>query len=464
MTPESHLPDYSLQSRLLIAFSVLLFVFLGFTGIVLDRAFRNSIEAGAADRLQDKIYLILAAVEEDAGEFYFLEDLQEPRFSVLNSGLYGFISQSSLGELWRSESARTFELPDSQVFRQRVAVGDSLFSRLPGELGEEYFQLSYGILWEDGISEYSFSVVENAAPYYSEISNFRNSLWSWLGGVAFLLLLIQFFLMRWGLSPLHRMAIDLKKIESGNQDKLEGSYPRELRGVADNLNLLIETERKQQSRYRTTLGDLAHSLKTPLAVVAGILPKINFNSTADVNQQLEQVNNQLERMNQIVTYQLQRAVQSTDASSLAKQVNVTRAVEKVVDALTKVYADKSIELHKELDKSVIFNGDERDLIEVLGNVLDNAFKYGSRHIQLRVAKITDRSRGLEIVVEDDGPGIPDDKQEYVLQRGARADTLVQGQGIGLAVVTDIVSSYSGDISVGRSKLGGARIRIAFKSP
>ena len=463
MTPESHLPDYSLQSRLLIAFSVLLFVFLGFTGIVLDRAFRNSIEAGAADRLQDKIYLILAAVEEDAGEFYFLEDLQEPRFSVLNSGLYGFISQSSLGELWRSESARTFELPDSQVFRQRVAVGDSLFSRLPGELGEEYFQLSYGILWEDGISEYSFSVVENAAPYYSEISNFRNSLWSWLGGVAFLLLLIQFFLMRWGLSPLHRMAIDLKKIESGNQDKLEGSYPRELRGVADNLNLLIETERKQQSRYRTTLGDLAHSLKTPLAVVAGILPKINFNSTADVNQQLEQVNNQLERMNQIVTYQLQRAVQSTDASSLAKQVNVTRAVEKVVDALTKVYADKSIELHKELDKSVIFNGDERDLIEVLGNVLDNAFKYGSRHIQLRVAKITDRNRGLEIVVEDDGPGIPADKLEYVLQRGARADTLVQGQGIGLAVVTDIVSSYSGDISVGRSELGGARIRIAFKS-
>ena len=464
MTPESHLPDYSLQSRLLIAFSVLLFVFLGFTGVVLDRAFRNSIEAGAAERLQDKIYLILAAVEEDAGEFYFLEDLQEPRFSVLNSGLYGFISQSSLGELWRSESARTFEPPDAQVFRQRVAVGDSRFSRLSGELGEEYFLLSYGILWEDGISEYSFSVLENAAPYYSEISNFRTSLWSWLGGVAVLLLLIQFFLMRWGLSPLHRMAVDLKKIESGNQDKLEGSYPRELRGVADNLNLLIETERKQQSRYRTTLGDLAHSLKTPLAVIAGILPKINFNPATDVDQQLEQVNNQLERMNQIVTYQLQRAVQSNDASSLAKQVNVTRAVEKVVDALTKVYAGKAIELHKELDRSVIFNGDERDLMEVLGNVLDNAFKYGSRHIQLRVAKLTDKNRGLEIVVEDDGPGIPDDKQEFVLQRGARADTLVQGQGIGLAVVTDIVSSYGGDISVGRSKLGGARIRIAFKSP
>lgn len=465
MTPRITASDYSLQNRLLISFSVLLFIFLGLTGIVLDRAFRNSIEAGAADRLQVQIYLLLAAAEVADGEFYFLEDLREPRFSQLDSGLYGFISQQGFGEMWRSDSALAFNLSDPELLRQRVEVGQTLFSKSMSVEQEEFFVLSYGILWEDGISEYSFTVIENAAPYYSEISNFRTSLWSWLGGVAALLLLIQFFLMRWGLSPLQRMAKDLKRIESGDKDQLEADYPRELRGVTDNLNLLIESERKQQARYRTTLGDLAHSLKTPLAVVASIMQGLSGKdgATTDLrsNQQLDSANEQLERMNQIVTYQLQRAVQTNDSSSLARKVNVAAVVEKLLDALTKVYADKSMQVATDLDRAAVFNGDERDLMEVLGNVLDNAFKYGKRSISVSVTKDEQQSGGLEILVEDDGPGIEVSKQEFVLQRGARADTLVQGQGIGLAVVTDIVTSYGGEIKVETSDLGGARLRISF---
>ena len=181
MTTKVSASDYSLQSRLLIAFSVLLFVFLGLTGLVLDSAFRNSIEAGAADRLQVQVYLLLAAADEEDGEFYFLEDLQEPRFGQLDSGLYGFISRPSLGELWRSDSALALSLSDPQLLRQPIGVGEALFARTRNDEGEDFFVLSYGILWEDGISEYSFSVMENAGPYYSEISNFRTSLWSWLG-------------------------------------------------------------------------------------------------------------------------------------------------------------------------------------------------------------------------------------------------------------------------------------------
>jgi two-component system, OmpR family, sensor histidine kinase PhoQ len=463
MTADSKTLDYSLNSRLLIAFSILLFIFLGLTGIVLDRAFRNSVEAGAADRLQVQIYLLLAAAEVEDGEFYFLEDLQEPRFSSLNSGLYGFISSSNVGEMWRSQSARALQLPEQDFLREDLDVGEVRFRRLLGEQQQVYFAVSYGILWQDGISEYSFSVVEDAAPYYSEIGNFRNSLWYWLGGVAVLLLLIQFLLLRWGLLPLDRMADDLKQIESGDKDKLEGSYPKELRGVTNNLNLLIETERKHQARYRTTLGDLAHSLKTPLAVIAGILPTLRPASKPDMSspaqQQLDAVAEQLERMNQIVSYQLQRAVQSKNASSLVKRVSVAVVIDKVLDALAKVYADKSVQVSTKLDRQAIFSGDERDLMEVLGNVLDNAFKFGATRI--RVALERQSKGGLIIRVEDDGPGIAADKQDFVLQRGARADTLVQGQGIGLAVVTDIVSSYGGEIRVEQSDLGGARIVIEF---
>ncbi|HIN90545.1 MAG TPA: GHKL domain-containing protein, partial [Porticoccaceae bacterium] len=283
-----------------------------------------------------------------------------------------------------------------------------------------------------------------------------------------LLLLIQFFLMRWGLSPLQRMARDLKLIESGSKNQLLGDYPRELRGVTNNLNLLIETERKQQARYRTTLADLAHSLKTPLAVITGVLQGISANprsaSDRKIDTQLDSVGEQLERMNQIVTYQLQRAVQSGSASSLVRQVSVVATVNKVLKALRKVYAEKSIHFTSELDPKVYFQGDERDLMEVIGNVMDNAFKYSVQRVAVVVAHRKAEKSGVEITVEDDGPGIPQDQQEFVLQRGARAYTLVQGHGIGLAVVTDIVNSYGGEILLEVSELGGARLVIAFQAP
>lgn len=431
--------------------------------MVLDRAFRNSIEAGASERLQVQIYLLLAAAEFSDDEFYFLEDLREPRFNQLNSGLYGFISRPSLGELWRSDSAEVFSLADSQVLRQSVLVGENQFSKTMGENSEEYFVLSYGVLWENGISEYNFTVMENAAGYYSEILNFRTNLWSWLGGVAFLLLLIQFFLMRWGLSPLHRMARDLKQIETGEKNQLAGNYPQELQGVTKNLNVLIGTERKQQERYRTTMGDLAHSLKTPLAVIAGIMQTLSVTKEESI-EQLGVVEEQLGRMNQIVSYQLQRAVQSNQRSALAKQVPVKPVVEKVLNALAKVYKDKSVSVATQLDSKALFHGDERDLLEVLGNVLDNAFKYGRGEVRISIDSESAEFQGLEIVIEDNGYGISEQKHEFVLQRGARADTLVQGQGIGLAVVTDIVSSYDGTIVVGFSELRGAKITMLFASP
>ena len=462
MTAPANPSNYSIQTRLVISFSILLFVFLGLVGIVLDHSFKNSIEAGASERLQVQIYLLLAAAEFSDDEFYFLEDLREPRFNQLNSGLYGFISRPSLGELWRSDSAGVFSLADSQVLRQSVQVGETQFSKTINENSEEYFVLSYGVLWENGISEYNFTVIENAAGYYSEISNFRTSLWSWLGGVAFLLLLIQFFLMRWGLSPLRRMADDLKQIETGEKNQLAKNYPQELHGVTNNLNVLIETERKQQERYRTTLGNLAHSLKTPLAVIAGIMQALS-KKKEDSSEQLGAVEEQLGRMNQIVSYQLQRAVQSNQNSALARQVLVKPVVEKVLDALAKVYRDKSVSVATQLDSKALFHGDERDLLEVLGNVLDNAFKYGGGEVRICTDSASDEFQGLEIVIEDNGYGISKQKQEFVLQRGARADTLVQGQGIGLAVVTDIVSSYDGTIVVGASELHGAKITMRFAS-
>ncbi|MFT4862890.1 MAG: two-component system sensor histidine kinase PhoQ [Pseudohongiellaceae bacterium] len=463
MSSSTNPASYSLQTRLHYAFSLLLFFFLGSTGLVLDSAFRSSIEAGAADRLQVQIYLLLGAAEEEDGEFYFLQDLQEPGFGQIDSGLYGFISSPQRGELWRSDSATALTLADTSFLTEELEVGSTSFTIVNDRSGAEYFVLSYGILWEDGRNDYRFSVVEDVTPYYSEISNFRTSLWSWLGGVSILLLVIQIVLLRWGLSPLKSLESNLKEIENGSAEKLAGNYPVELRGVTRNLNLLIESERKQQTKYRTTLGDLAHSLKTPLAVIVGVVSDFSSENAAKVAAQLDTVKEQVDRMSQIVNYQLQRAVQSQNSSTLAKQVNVGVAVAKLMDALRKVYIDSGIQAKVSVDESASFLGDERDLMEVLGNVIDNGFKYAESVVAVTVSHVTGSTHTLSICVEDDGQGIAQDKREFVLQRGARADTLRQGQGIGLAVVVDIVSSYGGDVTIGTSEtLGGAKVQLFFK--
>ena len=469
MADQTNAASYSIQNRLLTGFSILLAVFLGLTGIVLDRAFRESVEAGAMEQLQVQIYVLLAALEEDDGNFYLLEDLREPRFNQLGSGLYGFVSSEARGELWRSQSALDLTLSDSSILREPVLTGENSFSREVSASGEELFVVGYGVLWEDGISAYNFFVMESSEPFYSEIAGFRNSLWSWLGGVAVLLLLLQLVFLRWGLAPLHRMALDLKNIEAGKAEQLTGIYPRELKGVTDNLNLLIKTERKQQARYRTTLGDLAHSLKTPLAVISGVLKNLRASQQATADSttidQVATADEQLERMNQIVTYQLQRAVQSNTSGPLSRQVLIAPVLDRILQALDKVYISKDVQRAQEVDAQAVFFGDERDLMEILGNLLDNAYKYGSSQIWVTVSmQRRTQPWQLSMVVEDDGPGIHADQREFVLQRGARADTLARGQGIGLAVVTDIVGSYGGQIDIDNSRHGGARIQVVFNQP
>ncbi|MDO9475706.1 MAG: ATP-binding protein [Pseudohongiella sp.] len=461
---------YSLQTRLLMAVTLLLTVFLGLTGFVLDRAFRNSLETGVAEQLQTQLYVLLAAVDEDAGQFYVSENLREPRFSQLNSGLYGLISSPGQGEFLRTQSALEFVLPDSALAGMSAADlnrGETRFGRISAADGQfDYFEISYAVTWENRPQAIVFQVLESADGYWAEVAEFRTSLFSWFGALAVLLLIFQLLLLRWGLSPLRRLARDLKQIENGLAESLGNHYPSELSSVTQNLNLLIQSERKQQTRYRTTLGDLAHSLKTPLAVIQG-----EVSASADPGlpheqriERLAMVQEQLDRMNQIITYQLQRAVRSGSVGSLASQVNIKDTAASLCRALEKVYVSKAVVFNQQIDPRVLFLGDERDLMELLGNLLDNACKYGHGKIHVKGHLLGDSPPRFELLIEDNGAGINPDDSDRILQRGVRLDTLAQGQGIGLAVVADIVQSYGGKISVSRSEmLGGAAISVLLSN-
>ncbi|MBQ0756570.1 MAG: two-component sensor histidine kinase, partial [Amphritea sp.] len=277
-------------------------------------------------------------------------------------------------------------------------------------------------------------------------------LWGWLGGAIFFFLLVETALIRWGLKPLTRLAEDLKRIEMGQSDKLTGEYPTEVQAVTDNLNLLIHNERQQRERYRNTLGDLAHSLKTPLAVIRGAgQEKLDFNGYQTL------VTEQAGRMDQIVQYQLSRAVKS-QGRTLAKKTPVAPLIQRMVTALSKVYRDKDVEVTLDLQGEYQLAADERDLMELLGNVLENAFKYGRSQVAV---SFSNGSGMLQIDIADDGEGVSPELRQTILKRGERADTSAPGQGIGLSVAVDILSSYDGELEISESKFGGALFSIRF---
>lgn len=456
------IPEYrfSLQTRLVLAFGILLILFLGLAGYVLDRAFKESVAAAVEERLQLQIYALLGVAEPDDSGF-FLTDLEEARFSQINSGLYGFILDMDGHELWRSPSALDMNLDQASFMSQHVAPGQTVFGTMETEDQGRLSYAMYGTYWAPLEREFAFVVLESVDPTTAEIREFQSNLYLWFGALAVLLSIAQLLLLRWGMRPLQKLAMEVSSIEAGEKDQLESAYPPELKTVSHNLNMLIKTERERQTRYRTTLGDLAHSLKTPLAVITGILHQARQHSAegdAARPARLTELEEQLERMNQIVSYQLKRATRSDKSRHLGVPVKAAPVFEKIIKALDKVYQDKQVSVEKHLDGDAVFRGEESDLMELAGNLLDNAFKYC--HGRIRVA-VSQKGRSLQIDIGDDGQGIPEQDRQRVLQRGARGDTLKSGQGIGLAVAVDIISAYNGEISIGTSELGGAGVRVTF---
>ena len=444
---------HSLHSRLLLTASLVLAGFLGTTGLALDKAFRVSAEAAMQDRLQSHIYALLAAADEDTdGRMTPPQQLPEPRFSKPDSGLYAVITGDGGEPLWRSASLTGREV----AVTEQQSPGERRFSRI-ARAGMQLYTLAFGVAWEDYAgteSLYTYTVAEDTSVFEAEVDSFRSTLWRWLGGMALMLLIAQGFILRWGLQPLRRVTTDLQQIEKGHTDRLDGPYPRELAGLTSSLNSLIEHSKSVQSRYRNSLDDLAHSLKTPLAILQSSHPDGN---DADADHSL--VREQVQRMDEIISHQLQRAAVSGRAT-LAKPVAVGKVVERLVRSLDKVYRGKRPTVTLELDPSATFSGDEADLMEVLGNLLENAYKYCGSMIRVCV-QMDKHSNGIEISIEDDGPGIAPQQVDSVLQRGTRMDESIPGQGIGLSMASEIITLYGGQLAFAASPLGGALLRINF---
>lgn len=450
----------SLSNRLLLSTALTLLVFLGLVYYALEQAFVSSVTRSEAEKLNSTILLLLAEVEDGQRELRMPDNLQETKFNQFDSGLYGFVFDDQGNEVWRSYSAVAFmDLPESQDFR-RTEVGESQFG--PVELQEEgYLYSTLGVSWEFHPKEnsteqenqnvfskrYTFSVLQSADFFYAELERFRTGLQFRLLSVGIVLLFVQLLVLRMGLLPLKRLSEDVSRVEQGDIDQLDGVYPAELQGLTDNLNQLLSHELAQREQHKNRLSDLAHSLKTPLSIARGAL--------VEGEQDRNLLAQQLQQMDEIVQYQLQRASRARPAIT-QRTTPVSPVLSRLSEALKKVYSDKQVQVQLTLDDAAACKMDESDLMELLGNILDNAFKYCSSTVHVELHTVAQQ---CSVVIEDDGPGIPASLREGIFARGERLDTQKPGQGIGLAVVNDIVNSYNASISLGDSKMGGAYFQI-----
>jgi two-component system, OmpR family, sensor histidine kinase PhoQ len=453
----------SINSRLLFASALLLPFFLGLTGFFLDRAFDQSLKASERAQLRGHINLLFSVAEPEKNDQQLKRlrmplTLSEADFEQLDSGLYAYIFNEEKTLIWQSNSANLREPPTYTSVAEQDKPGSMIVTER--YLGNKlHFFAHYDVNWEDAKGKphpFRFVVIHSANDYKAALKAYRNQLWRWLGAAAIFLLIAQTAILQWGLRPLSKLAIALKAMQSGDTSDIQGEHPKELQQLVANLNQVLEREQSLRQRYRNSLADLAHSLKTPLAVLQSKLSQINTNNTSQNENELQDiVSEQVARMNQVVTYQLQRAVSSQQKGTL-RRTRIEPVATRILSALQKVYAEKHIQVQQLLASNSIVAGDEQDMMEVLGNLLENAFKYG--HRQVRISSRIENTF-LCIDIEDDGQGVPDDHTERILERGQRLDTSKPGQGIGLSVAAEIIHSYAGRISVQRSALGGALFSV-----
>ncbi|MEQ1439955.1 ATP-binding protein [Fontimonas sp. SYSU GA230001] len=437
----------SLRARLLAAAALLVAAFGSLAGLVLERAFQGGLQQAQQDKLQTLVYSLLgaASINADGDLTIALDAVPDPRLRQPLSGLEAALFNESGQVIWSSADflqLSTAEIPE---------VGEWSFHRLREP---NAFALSFGVRWIDLAKDprrYTIVVLEDAAAYDRQVAVFRRTLWIWLGAMLGGLLLALLLLLRWGLAPLRRLGRELHDIEAGRQVQIQGSYPDELVPLARDLNAMIVSERNQQTRYRNALADLAHTLKTPLAVLRGLADETTLRA-----EQRGQLHEQIDRMQKIIDHQLGRAA-AAGTRTLTEPVALRPLVDKLLAAIGKVYADKSIRPENAVADSMRLRIDQGDLYELLGNLLENAAKYGKERI--RVSALTGQKQCL-IIVEDDGSGFPPGAEQLLL-RGVRADTHTPGQGLGLAAAAEIVQAYSGRLLLDRSGLGGAKVVVAL---
>ncbi|WP_319945966.1 ATP-binding protein [Mesorhizobium sp. AR07] len=422
--------------------------------------YRQASERGFDSLLSAHLFNLIGSVGiSDSGALTGAPDLGDLRFSEPNSGWYWSVEPASEGvhgDLHSSSMTRTIpspsvaEVPFNSSFQRSYATEGIDGERL------EVFESEFVLDAKNRAAR--FRVMGNQSELEQEISTFQRRLLTYLSLFGVGMIAINAIAILLGLQPLRRVRNALAMVREGTAQKLDGRFPAEIEPLANETNALIENNRRIVERSRTQVGNLAHSLKTPLAVLLN-----EGRALGGAKGQL--IAEQAASMQKQVEHYLQRARVAAQRDSVVYRTPVTPLVQRMVRVLQKLNPQTSLSLTLPATE-IVFAGEREDLEELLGNLLENAMKWARSAVSVSVAPLTgkDDAAGLfEIDIEDDGPGIPDDKAREALKRGRRLDETKPGTGLGLAIVADLVNEYGGILALERSGMGGLKAVVRLRS-
>lgn len=455
----------SLAFRLFATSTVWMLIVLPAAGIIIYSLIRSHIMDGFEDKLRTYAWVVQAESIGDTSQPEKPANIGEPLFGVTHSGWYWQVRPVAGTEGARlvSDSLATATLP-SPSEHNVVPDADGLFwLNTTGPLGQPLRVVEgRGRLGDENTGPlYSFIVAGPLDWPESRISSFALTIAIALTLAGLGLIAATFLQVRFGLAPLSRVEQGLAEIRSGTSEKLEADLPSEIEPLQAELNALIESNQQIIDRARTQVGNLAHALKTPLAVITN---EAEERSTPFAHKVAEQA----EIMGSQVSLYLDRARMAAQTNTIGRVTEVEPVVDALQRALERIYRDKSLNIDVDCEAHARFLGERQDLEEMLGNLLDNASKWCKRRVRVAIRASADPKRTgrrrVQIVVEDDGPGLAAEQRDVIFERGVRLDETKPGSGLGLSIVRDMVELYQGTWSLSQSSLGGLRVDVNLPAP
>lgn len=442
----------SLRLRLLGGTIFWIVISIMLAGWGLGKLFHQHLETQFYAELNNHLAQLTAQLELDEQARPELQSpLVDPRLEQPFSGLYWQIEvYSSNTEQLSKPVLRSRSLWDEilQVPMDRPADGELHRHRISGPQQTNLRVVERVVIIDEHNLRLIVAADENLLT--EPIADFKGYLWLALGMLGTGLGFAALMQVAIGLAPLRSLQRSLALVQRGKTVDMEGGFPSEIMPLVKEFNSVLQQNTEMVERARTQAGNLAHALKTPLTILAN-----TANSPARQNDEFAQlVRTQIETMRQQIDYQLTRAQTAASVRLPGIRTAVVPVIQGLIRLMQRVYAESKLEfVLLPTTEPLVFRGEEQDLQEMLGNLLDNAAKWATSRIEI---SLHSSGEMIEINIDDDGHGIADHERQKVLQRGVRADERTPGSGLGLAIVEELTRLYDGQLKLEKSRLGGLK--------
>jgi signal transduction histidine kinase len=448
----------SLAFRLFAGAAAWALVLLLLGAVALTTLYQRSVLRTLDQRLESVVDALVAAAETDpAGDVVLARRPSDVAYDRVFSGRYWQIVENGEAEEGGDVLAVSRSLWDEVLIPPAEIVsaanqdpGTPFTADSKGPSGEPLRVTGQAIQLSGRTGLVLVLAAEDRRPADRDVRNFAIVSGGMFLGFAAAIAAGVFFQVRIGLAPVLRMRDSVAEVREGQTQRVDGQFPAELQPLADELNAMLDHSRELVERSRTHVGNLAHALKTPIAVLK------NEAHTHD-GPLADMVDKQTSVMTSQVEHHLRRARAAAHAKAIGARTDVAPTVKDLARTLEKINKAKGLTIKAEAPDELRFKGERQDLDEMVGNLMDNACKWARSTVTVRAERTGERS--LAITIEDDGPGLDEAECEAALKRGVRLDEQAPGSGLGLAIVGDLARAYDGELTLGRSEMGGLSARI-----